>query len=285
MPAVLPVWSRALSEVDRSEPPPEVWYYWLPEPALVIGSSVQDRLERYVLNWLRIREAWLYVQQQRHVHLESPALKTQQWREMLNLSEKTESESEKESRSQQRKAEALRVLAETCELTDMRAFLSAPVTWYGQEFQISDQMCREVIWELCELGFRAELYQLDRYLGEAIPSSTKLDVDPDPETEREDRIAAVFPDCRPFQLEVLPTAPAGLAALDINDRIPSLEAFRVILARWPGAPSQLSSSSVNSTMSTAELEALEKIMVEYYVQRFFEAAGRPPILPHVFPVA
>ena len=56
MPMSLSGWERAMRAVDRSDrvkSAPEIWGYWIPEPALLVGPRDAPRLQRYVLNWLR----------------------------------------------------------------------------------------------------------------------------------------------------------------------------------------------------------------------------------------
>ena len=58
MPASLPQWQRALSTVSRTRPArrgPDLWGYWIPEPALLLGPKTEERTLRYLGHWLRMR--------------------------------------------------------------------------------------------------------------------------------------------------------------------------------------------------------------------------------------
>jgi hypothetical protein len=73
----------------------------------------------------------------------------------------------------------------------------------------------------------------------------------------------------------------GLMATDCRDRVPYVEALRVLLSAWPGAPS-LSALPPNASLD--DTRSLEKQLATYYCQTFFDSYGRPPILPHHIPV-
>ena len=85
MPAPLSAWAAAMQAVDRSgvaRPSSELWGYWVPDPSLLIGPENPERVQRYVMNWLRIREGWLYL-----LGLpDTPATRVgaQWWRDYLN---------------------------------------------------------------------------------------------------------------------------------------------------------------------------------------------------------
>ncbi|TCD64108.1 hypothetical protein EIP91_004521 [Steccherinum ochraceum] len=291
MPWPLPAWQAALERVDRGQPVPvEPWRYWLPEPALTLAPKRPDRLHRYLMNWLRIRESWLFVQGQRFSELESPALTGQQWRELLNISDSTENKAGHLNRSQKRKSDVLRILAETCEVSNVDEFLKAPVQWFGRNVSSpSDGLSRAVIWELCELGFRAELYQLDRYYDNSPPTSANSEETVQRASIREERIAAVFSDNNAFQFDHLPTAGSGLAASRIQDRLRSLEALRRIVVNWGDQRDVpdllLRTAPLNSHMDENHLMACEEMIAKVYVNSFYLASGRAPILPHVCPVS
>lgn len=85
MPLPIPSWSQALAAVDRSmpaQPSDQLWGYWVPKPALVLGLKDEDRQRRYLTNWIHARPIWLYL-----LHVpDSRACKVppQFWRSFLN---------------------------------------------------------------------------------------------------------------------------------------------------------------------------------------------------------
>lgn len=50
--------------VDRSDKARHGhWGYWIPEPGLLLSPKNLERLQRYLMNWLRARPVWLYMLQ------------------------------------------------------------------------------------------------------------------------------------------------------------------------------------------------------------------------------
>jgi len=210
----------------------------------------------------------------------------QQWRELLNSNEQTSHQAGDLDRTQRRKTDMLSILASACEIKDLAAFLSNPVTCYGQSFSpASTTAARQVIWELFELGFRAELYQLDQYLRRStLPGSAGNGVSLDSEAVRDQQIVAVFADGQSLQFGSLPSAPSGLAAVEPRERAKSLIAQLSILREWPSASPELNDRrTVNIEHDPAAVLELESVVIKFYANQFFQAAGRPPCIPHRFP--
>ncbi|PSS28485.1 hypothetical protein PHLCEN_2v2966 [Hermanssonia centrifuga] len=293
MPPSIPVWERALASVDLSTPSPSgdaVWKFWFPEPKLVISSEVAERQMRYLMNWLRVRTAWLYIVTHRSMQdgIIGP-LKALEWREYLNSSNQSEQDilrvQTQESKHTRRKKDVSTIFQL---VLGVKSVLEIPVPreWFGHSLQGAPAeeaaLChRQMIWELCEVAFRYELLQLDRYL---VPID-----EPDyerhlSEHERRRLIASVFPN--DFVMTALPTRIDGLAALDVSTRLPYLECLQKILSRWPGAPDDICSTRIRMYASSVpRVEWIEKQMAEFYCQTFYQVAGRAPILPRRFPVS
>ena len=73
---------RAVDRSGVARPSSELWGYWIPDPSLLIGPRNEERVQRYMMNWLRIREGWLYL-----LGLpDTPATRVgaQWWRDYLN---------------------------------------------------------------------------------------------------------------------------------------------------------------------------------------------------------
>lgn len=279
MPDALPAWAEALADIDQSSAATraDTWRFWFPEPALLLGAQDADRLKRYVCNWVRIREPWLYAQRRRYVHLESPSLKAQHWREVLNISERTQKEAGSNNRSQQRKSDVLELLASTCGITDIDAFLASHPEWFSRDlWQTNDRDVRQLMWELFELGFRAELHQLDRYLRPLPAGSSE-----EKERERERELASVFPDANVLDRKYLPGMSDGLASPSAYEKATSLEALRKIMVQWPNPAVCLLEPDTERFKHS--LPVFEAQIATCYTQAFFDAAGRPPILPHLYP--
>lgn len=133
---------------------------------------------------------------------------------------------------------------------------------------------REIAWELSELAFRVELYELDRFMCPA--SRGELDV---PENDRRKLLERVFPDCH----FVLPLTPPrhhqGLFAPDVRDRAWSLEGLRRLIIRWPSHPRAFDKIVFTPTSPDDELLAFEREAAALYCQQFYEWLGRAPVVP------
>ncbi|PSR71496.1 hypothetical protein EW026_g3864 [Hermanssonia centrifuga] len=291
MPSSIPIWECALASVDLSTPSSSgdnVWKFWFPEPRLVISSSVPDRQTRYLMNWLRVRVAWLYIVTNRSMQdgIVGP-LKAPEWREYLNSSSLSQQALPGliNSKKNQRKKDVSAIFQLVLGVRDILD-IPVPSKWFDRSLQgcsiAEATIChRQIVWELCEVAFRYELQQLDRYLVtiDAIDYERLL-----VEQDRRRLIAAVFP--HDFVLSSLPTGIEGLAALDVSSRIPYLAALQKVLSRWPAAPGDVKGPSIYVYASSGmRVEKTERQMAEFYCQTFYQVAGRAPVLPRRFPVA
>ncbi|KAJ3528721.1 hypothetical protein NM688_g7958 [Phlebia brevispora] len=286
-PPRIPAWQDALWRVDRSRPAPHdaVWRYWVPEPLTLISSTLEGRTEEYLTNWMRMRDAWFWILNHEAMDRKSVRpLRPQEWRDYLNMKDFELPPIEQATKSSERRREVYSVLQRALGVDKVFEEAAQEFEWYGKKWVPSSvQQTREILWELCEVGFRCELTELDRHM---VPNKA---VDPDVaehvENFRRGRIEKVFGG-RPLILSTLPTRNEGLAASDIKDRVPSLEALRVIMHRWPDAPEEIKSlPPLTAAMTVDELARIEVAICSHYAQRFYDVAGRAAILPRQFPCA
>lgn len=278
MPAGIPSWQKALSSIERRESSEKAWPYWIPEPALLLPAK-EERCQRYMENWIRARNSWLFVQANPQA-MDAPAFVPQEWREFLNRNEKTGGELEGTGEARRRKQTVFAVVDEVCGLERMA---EGPAIWYGREFVHGVEMGRQVVWELFEVGFRAELRQLHAYHRQvpAFQNGTEA-----LQWEAEDLalLSEVFPDRNLLRLKELPGGPRGLGAVNAWERATSLEALRKVFCTWPSVSQEIAQARplVNHP-SEQYVVHMEGVLTKFYAQAFWNAAGRPPILPHRFP--
>ena len=283
LPPRIDAWTLALSSVDRSRPAPDtknIWKYWVPEPAMLITSTKEDRRERYVRNWLRARDPWYWLIS-RAGHFCPPTL--QGWRDYLNFNVKTVHDLGKNGQQAEQKRQVFRYFyAAFGESNILNS--DGDVHWRGRKIDTLDvKTIQEITWEVHEVGFRVELRELDR---ELVPVALSLShtARQDAETHRERMLNRVFLG-RPLVSDTLPTANVGLADHDIRARAESLDALRQVLVRWPGAPKVVLDCQVLTSLSPPEtLQLAEVEMCRFYCQMFWETAGRAPIVPRRFPM-
>ncbi|KAF7791981.1 hypothetical protein EIP86_003008 [Pleurotus ostreatoroseus] len=281
LPASIPAWKGALFGVDQAKDAPRLcpWLYWLPEAALMVTASKTDRVERYIRNWLRVREGWYLLLERKLLQQEGDLrpLRPREWREYLNMADWSTRDLESGTASANRKRRVFEVFERVTGTESAVANATAELLWFDKPWDPNcTQQTREIMWEIIDLGFRCELIQLDRHL---VPD----DSTGDNEHSRETMIREVF--CgRPLIPKGPPTtASEGLGSADLRDRVTSLEALRRVLIRWPGAPISIRKSSLQITDSEKHLKKMERKISCYYVQMYWEAGGRPAIIPRYFP--
>lgn len=168
----------------------------------------------------------------------------QTWRDILGslhgqviTSQRQTSTSARKQKSQQ----ALDHIFEIQDIADASFIMTSPFFYRSHVFQPNDiippNIRREILWEIFHLGFRAELLALDRHL---VPShstdQSSLDGD---EFNRRQLVDGVCGGQLNLGSPVLDEASKALSSPDIRVRIPSIEAFRQILIRWPSCPPSL----------------------------------------------
>ena len=272
MPAALASWACSMGAVDRSgKVTPGRWGYWIPEPGLLLGPKDPLRLQKYVMSWLRARPFWLYVLQAPAYGFLETAHRTQVWRDFLNGVEgDAKSFTKHGKRVFEIKHLFSRVFSEQMDA-------GGAAEWHGRTISdVDDKIGLLVMWEAFELGFRYELSALDHELRFESPAQ---------EPERLARLARVFPEESMYAVLRLPTPDSrSLGAPLPHHRIPSLNALREILIRWPSCPMEIKASTpLGTSASEQAIEELELKLAGFYTQMFFDVAGRAPLVPHCFP--
>ncbi|KAJ3531604.1 hypothetical protein NM688_g7551 [Phlebia brevispora] len=268
LPPGIPAWTLALSRVNRNARAAtrgKVWGYWLPEAALLISS--EKRTGRYVANWLRIREAWYWVLSNDFLQRrKTPPPRPQEWREYLNYASWSEADMAKCTLTAQRKRRVFEIFEGAFGSENISLGKNDQQKWFRSAWSPSDkQQMREIMWELCDLGFRYELTELDRHF---VPSA-ESDVSrrESQEAGRHRLIQRVF--CgRPMILSALPVRNEGLAAPDIRDRAESLGALLMVMKGWPNVPSEITGSPpLTESTPIPVLTRIEKKMFQHYVPK------------------
>ncbi|KAJ3556197.1 hypothetical protein NM688_g2158 [Phlebia brevispora] len=281
LPPPISTWEDALTRIKlEAFQGAEPWGYWVPEPRVLVNTKEDERHVRYIGNWLRVRDIWFSLLLD---HLPKDGLigplKILQWRDYLNTSAVSNTEMlSKKGKRQNELREVYNIFKKVLKHDILQVDL--PRTWLSLEIPSPKgaqwvHFCRQVVWEISEVGFQYELTRLDQHL---LPGGTNMVED----THRRDLIAAVFPQDRGLILRQLPTKNDGLAAVDMKARTEHLQALKRIISRWPDTPDYIRRmipfKSVNDVTRFAEME---RALVEYYCQKFYDVAGRPPILPRL----
>ena len=274
------IWQLAMMACDsRRSHPTNPWKMWCPDPATLLRGEL-PRQRRIFWKWLHIRQQWFHALEQSISSVEGTTLlplRPQAWRDLLMA---TTSPHDPNTRSAQRRQSAI----DAMKPLPMQQLLESvePIQWRNKTFRscdaIDERDLSEIAWELAEVNFRMELLHVDRIL--CSPGIFQKES----ENERCRLVANVFPDHSP----VIPTFPdrqAGIISQVFRQRVPYLEAFRVIMARWASCPEAIKQSAclVNHP-SQSYIEDLESCMALHYIQAFWETAGRAPQIPLRVPI-
>ncbi|PIL34351.1 hypothetical protein GSI_03126 [Ganoderma sinense ZZ0214-1] len=285
MPPALPSWDRAMRAVDRSAPAlpaTELWGYWIPEPALLLGPKDPVRARHYLFNWILAQPVWLYMLQVPG----SGAVKVapQSWRDFLRgvIPDEPSSTTMTGRRAFEIKQVFGRVFADNDLVTaDAEAGEGVrEAEWHGGRLTLDAFNARIapcIVWEVFELAFRYELLALDRALR---PMATTDDI-----VQREARVARVFPAGSLWAVSRLPDGDSwGLFTSLPHRRINALNALREILTSWMRCPPEIRNAEPLQLSDSVEtIEQMELWLALFYTQMFFDISGRAPIVPHRWP--
>ncbi|KIP03040.1 hypothetical protein PHLGIDRAFT_16136 [Phlebiopsis gigantea 11061_1 CR5-6] len=298
-------WQMALETVDFSRPAPgdqDRLGLWLPEPEFVVGPTQSWRMHAYLGNWLRARRAmWQLLSKMQR--FQPPRANT--WRVFIGrLPDNPDDEeevpapqAERKQRSVNQRAKRRQERQDTCayfsallkQEVHSREPLLDEIAWGGRKLTQAEIVgttsasaataIREICWELSEVAFRVELYELDRRL--VPPARERSESD---ELERRKLITSVFPD-QHFALPTIPPRPRqGLFALELGDRWESLEGLRLVMVRWPHSPSSFRQLHLHRQSARVDLRRFEWEAAAFYCQVFYENFGRAAAVPR-FPKA
>ncbi|KAI0739109.1 hypothetical protein C8Q80DRAFT_231036 [Daedaleopsis nitida] len=291
MPQGIPTWLHAMTSVEVSKPgarpSTEIWGYWIPEPALLLRPDSVNRRDRYIMTWLRMRNAWLYVL--RLSDARPTSVPTQWWRDVL-YGPTDKDKSEKDTQNSVRWKAILLVLGDIFPEANLDVAPEGPVRWFDRLVSQPDAtIAPQIIWEMHDLAFRYELQALDRLLV-PIYRGPRGEQEGGPvrgEQERDELLGRIFPSNHLHALTALPDPEHSLGLCDPSPerRVPALEALRQVLSRWQRCPDEIRRNvPITTSMTADEIISLEKSMATFYVHTFFKQSGRAPIVPHQFPV-
>ncbi|KAJ3476824.1 hypothetical protein NLI96_g10891 [Meripilus lineatus] len=284
MPKPLSIWAAELRLCSEGTTPIRRWGYLFPDPALFVTCS-RERADNFFSTWLGLRVAWVTL------HENYPAdvrpLLTQTWRDILGglqgqvvtLGQQTRTSARKQTSQQ-----ALEHVFEIQGIEDASFAMTPPFAYrshiYQQNEVIPPNVRQEILWEIYHLGFRAELLALDRHL---VPSQysdqSSLDRDEFLRRQMVDRVCGGQLD---LGTSALDEAVKALSSPILSVRLPSIEAFRLIIVRWPLCPHALVQieSLTDPRHPPRNISIAERLIYKFYLRSFYFHAGRPALVPH-----
>ncbi|KAH6886608.1 hypothetical protein BKA70DRAFT_1071146, partial [Coprinopsis sp. MPI-PUGE-AT-0042] len=163
------------------------------------------------------------------------------------------------------------------------------VVWFDQTITLASsnnihttippEMSSEIIWELCEVGFRLELRHIDQCLAPHLWKGSDRNA-------RDEALRRVFPleaDGSPSDYipGVFPIADSGLASTEAGESVRATLAFRLVVSDWPDCPSTIKVATIQP--DEPSVTSLLNSVMRFYCQTFFDCFGRPPVVPHRLP--
>lgn len=142
------VWQNTTGPNNTSKKP---WGYFVPDANMLMAPAKAETRSTYVKNWTRIRIDWLLlvIDDKRRRMITSTS-----WREYLAFGANPRKENH---------MDVLKALKEVWGMGRKDVARQAS-TWSGEELAgevVGLRTCREITWELCQIGFRYELLTLD----------------------------------------------------------------------------------------------------------------------------
>ena len=293
MPLSFIIWKNAMKRVDKDKSRVRGLVdpgYRVPEPALLISGQSPERRQRFMTNWLAIRPLWI----SRLDHDPPPRFPSpQQWREILHgvpsrdELEAAPTSSRGHGSAKGRKLSALEIFGEAASAMTQGSSsfaLKEEVEWRGRYITIASltnpppRLIQAILWEVYEIGWRYELCALDQALNPHLWAEYCA--------ERLSFIHTLFPGSSGIVLwsEALPTRAGDLGLTDSfpdNKRV--LRSFCLFLSTWPNPHPSIASFPLTEP-TRAQAYELASHACHFYVQTFFNHFGRPPLLPHQFPL-
>lgn len=210
------------------------------------------------------------------------------WRDLLSSSSSSQKEGAVHTEVQGRRKVAPEVFGE-CTLLTLGAEYGPKETVYWREDAITieslsnppPRLMRAILWELYEVGFRMELRALDQAI---VPRLWK-----DHRALRIKMFDAIFPAVAGilFWNSAVPQRPGSIGLTDaVQDDEDFLRRWCFILSAWPDVPSCLESTPYLATADERRVWLHRQLSEAcfFYVKTFYKYFGRPPLVPHRFPL-
>ncbi|KAF8997934.1 hypothetical protein BDZ89DRAFT_1138565 [Hymenopellis radicata] len=285
LPAMASTWLHVAKVIDEQEylqycinKPAE--RYFVPRPDL-FTNALQPKVASYLETWLRLRGIVLGCMSEG----EPQALSHRAWRLWLDRGalEIEVTQGGKTVQRKNREKDEVDVLISAARKQGP-VELAGEVMWKGRKFEfdgmVGPRHCREILWELNELGFRFEMCMLDSTLSTLASPR-----------ERYNRIRRCFPISHaPLELADLGQANQGLAHSDWFSRAPFVYALRHVMrfwridvvraARWL-TDEEYFKIDEKRGLSPADFEDFEYKVIKIYISAFLTVYGRTPRIPMI----
>lgn len=286
LPSPVPSWVKALESTEENFSickVDAVGGYFVPRPEIFVSGENDEKRGLFVRSWLRLRPIVLSMYEGPDI---VPVWKRltighQAWRTWL-LEGRLDTEPARADPNTATGKKEGRFRDEiAAKVAELRAgdpdigIISSSVApkWHDEVIDNLPnhiEACREILWDVGEVGFRLDLMHLDGEIS---------DLGATPEHHR------LLQGCFRSGDRMLPSvdlgmANTGLAELDWMTRAPFVWSLKKLMTAWTGdKPSWVGASCPEEGYSKEEFLQLELRVAQHYIQTFFINFRRPPVLP------
>ncbi|KAG1894604.1 uncharacterized protein F5891DRAFT_961290 [Suillus fuscotomentosus] len=269
--------------------------YRFPEPALLLGPKLLERLQGYIATWLACRPLWIgRVDHDPPCNYPSPQL----WRDFLGSGLTTQGataqgaapkgkdpQKKGPTAAEKRKAVMRDLFGDDMLETQGDLFArEGSVEFRGEQVLVASlanppqRLAQRITWELFELGFCYELRDLDRFLARKRWADDPIG--------REQLLHSIFPGEAGLVMwsEQFPEDNYGMWNNTLIGVLPYLEKFRELICAWDDALPLLVAPLTPDSFTDTKCWEVMHSATAFYVQTFFCHFGRPPIVPHSIPL-
>ncbi|PPQ76783.1 hypothetical protein CVT24_011339 [Panaeolus cyanescens] len=292
-PYTIPAWITALEAVHNSQANiadtrgiGTHGQYILPDPGLFIGSP---HMQRHLKTFLQIRHAWFSA-----ISYGGSPLLSHEWLLLLNMDVTKPPPTGNTKTAQQQRSvwEKLRLKSNVLNqgvTIDPHSF--GDPDWNGQYYpgdtEIPTSVVRDIFWWIYEQNFTHELIALDLRLSSNIHRDRRRQ-SPDILHSREMEFIAPCFGCSPtsfFKHPDITDQNLGLAANEIQGRLPHIVSLAKVMKSWTGQPIpdiilKYCDRRNPKSIPIDNAAQLENAVAQFYCQCFWNQFSRAPQIPH-----
>ncbi|KAG1900862.1 uncharacterized protein F5891DRAFT_951625 [Suillus fuscotomentosus] len=248
--------------------------YRFPEPALLLGPKLLERLQGYIATWLACRPLWIgRVDHDPPHNYPSPQL----WRDFLSSGLTTQSQGAASKGKDSKKKGPTAAEKRKAVIRDL--FGDDVLETQGDLLTNPPQhLTQRITWELFELGFHYELRDLNRYLARKYWADDLIG--------HKQLLHSIFPGEAGLVMwsEQFLEDNYGMWNNTLIGVLPYLEKFHELICTWDDAPPLLIVPLMPDSFTDTKCWEVMHSATAFYVQTFFCHFGRPPIVPHSIPL-
>ncbi|KAJ6607242.1 hypothetical protein B0H10DRAFT_2439677 [Mycena sp. CBHHK59/15] len=253
--------AEALAQVDRSVTPYTAddadKQYVLPEPALLVNTSSDERHRKFLHHWNLLADGFIYMLMER-----PQPLRPQEWRRVGGLMTMRGPPGSRTHRQSEQLQDCIRPALKASNVSSVKGF---PVP-AGSLPHFSFHQIREIVWQVAETSFQFEFCSLDKRVSKK---------------NRVNEVKACFAGHMLVGVP-LEMSKHGWAATTLEERHRYVERTATLMLDWTTKstrPNIIRRVAEHLQWSPSDMQALETAVCRYYTQEFWESFGHTAVVP------